>query len=389
MSQFSIPYGKQDIRQEDIDIVVETLQADFLTQGPKIEEFETNFAKYVGAKYAVALSNGTAALHLSCLALGLKAGDRIITSPITFAASANSALYCGAEVHFADIDPETFTISIENVKQLIASKPKGFFSGIIPVDFAGYPVNTEKLQTIAKEHDLWILEDACHAPGGYYIDTKGNEISCGSGAYADLSIFSFHPVKHIASGEGGMVTTNNLELYNKLKILRTHGITKENLKLDFPNAKDQGGWYYEMQELGFNYRLTDIQAALGNSQLSRADDGVKRRNEIALKYQEVFQDYPIEFQKVEKGVYNAHHLFVIKVKERLGLYNHLRENQIFAQIHYIPVHLMPYYKNLGWKPGDFPLAEKYYEHCISLPMYPSLKDEEQDYVIDKVLEFLK
>ncbi|MCI5058028.1 MAG: UDP-4-amino-4,6-dideoxy-N-acetyl-beta-L-altrosamine transaminase [Flavobacteriales bacterium] len=388
MSQYSIPYGRQDIQQADIDSVVETLKSDFLTQGPKIHEFEKNFSEYIGSKYAVAVANGTAALHLSCLALGLKHGERVITSPITFSASANSALYCGAEVFFADINPNTYTLSIESVQKLIANKPKGFFSGIIPVDFAGFPVNTEKLRELAKEHDLWILEDACHAPGAYFTNSNNEKIKSGSGTYADLAIFSFHPVKHIACGEGGMITTNDKKLYEKLNILRTHGITKSELIKNIPNANQQGSWYYEMQALGYNYRLTDIQAALGISQLTRAESGLERRNNIANRYRDAFKDVNIKCQRIIEGVYNAHHLFVIQVQNRLGLYNHLRENGIFAQVHYIPVHLMPYYQDLGWKAGDFPNAENYYEHCISLPMFPTLKDEEQEFVIEKVLEFV-
>ena len=384
-----IPYGRQFIDQDDINAVTEALQSDFLTQGPRIAAFEEAFANYVNAKYAIAVSNGTAALHLSCLALGLGEGDRIITTPITFAASGNCALYCGAEVHFADIDPDTYVIDVASVKSLIESKPKGYFKGIIPVDFTGYPVNLQELRSIAEAHDLWVIEDACHAPGGYFKDDKGNVNSCGNGKFADLAVFSFHPVKHIACGEGGMITTNDEALYKKLQVLRTHGITKNDLHKDFPEAELQGAWYYEMQDLGYNYRITDIQAALGITQLNKADVGIAKRQEIAKKYRTRFaNNAKIKMQADNEGSFNAHHLFVIEVENRLDLYNHLRDSSIFAQIHYIPMHLMPYYKNFGWKEGDFPNAERYYKRCLSLPMYPTLSDEEQNFVIEKVLEFV-
>lgn len=387
-NSFHIPYGKQDITQGDIEAVVETLKADFLTQGPKILEFEKNFASYVGSKYAVALSNGTAALHLGLMALGVKEGDRVITSPITFSASANAALYCGAEVYFADIDADSYVISLTEIEKLLSSHPKGYFKAIVPVDFAGYPVNIEKLRLLAEEYGSAILEDACHAPGAYFIDSNQQKERSGAANYADATIFSFHPVKHIAAGEGGMLTTNNEEIYKSVSTLRTHGITKENMGMDFPNASDQGAWYYEMQELGYNYRITDIQAALANSQLTKADKGIVRRQEIAKKYREAFKDTPIKCQLLDENHFNAHHLFVIEVDQRKELYDDLRKHNIFSQIHYIPVHLLPYYRNLGWKVGDFPNAEKYYEKCISLPMYPTLTEEEQDFVIDKVLTFL-
>ncbi len=253
----AIPYGRQHIEQDDIDAVVSTLRADFLTQGPKVLEFEEKFAAYLGSKYAVAVNNATSGLHLAVLALNLKPGDRVITTPITFAASGNCVRYAEGEVWFADIDSDTYLLSLEKTRQLIESKPSGFFKGIIPVDFAGLPVDMENFRSLANQHDLWIIEDACHAPGGYFKDTNGQKQMCGNGFYADMGIFSFHPVKHIACGEGGMVTTNSEALYNKLSSLRTHGITKENM------AENHGGWFYEMQELGYNYRLTDIQSALG------------------------------------------------------------------------------------------------------------------------------
>lgn len=383
----SIPYGKQYITQEDTDAVVEALYSEFLTQGPRIAEFETNFAKYIGCKYAIAVSNGTAALHIALLALGIKKGDRVITTPITFAASANAILYCEAEVHFADIDSETYVISIDSIRQLLKKYPKGYFKAIIPVDFAGYPVNLEEIKALANEYDLVILEDACHSPGGYFIDSTNTHQNCGNGHFSDAAVFSFHPVKHIASGEGGMVTTNDEALYKKLLLLRTHGITKENMQFDFPEPEKQGLWYYEMQELGYNYRITDIQAALANSQLKRADDGIRKRHQIAEKYRKAFESKAVKMQKCDANYFNAHHLFVIEIENRKGLYDNLRANGIYAQIHYVPVHLMPYYKRFGWKVGDFPNAESYYKYCISLPMYPTLTEEEQNFVIEKVLEF--
>ncbi|MFD1316087.1 UDP-4-amino-4,6-dideoxy-N-acetyl-beta-L-altrosamine transaminase [Namhaeicola litoreus] len=380
MSNKIIPYGRQYIDQQDIDAVVQTLKADYLTQGPKVQEFEEKFSAYVGSKYAVAVNNATSGLHLSVLALGLQPGDRVITTPITFAASANCVRYCLGEVWFADIDPNTYILSLEKTKELIESKPKGFFKGIIPVDFAGLPVNLEAFRVLANEHDLWIIEDACHAPGGFFKDSKGVKQNCGNGNFADIAVFSFHPVKHIACGEGGMVTTNSKKLYNKLALLRTHGITKEKM------AENHGGWYYEMQELGFNYRLTDFQSALGITQLAKNDAGVQKRNEIATIYKNAF-DGILKYQNLPKGTLNAHHLFVIEVEKRKELYDFLKENGIYSQIHYIPVHKLPYYQELGYQEADLKNAENYYGKCISLPMFPSLTKEEQEFVIEKVLEF--
>ncbi|WP_276504464.1 UDP-4-amino-4,6-dideoxy-N-acetyl-beta-L-altrosamine transaminase [Terrimonas pollutisoli] len=389
-----IPYGRQNITEEDIKTVVETLQSDFLTQGPKIAEFEEAFAKYVGSQYAVAVANGTAALHLCALALNVKEGDKVITTPITFAASANCVRYCGGEVIFSDIDPRTYLLDIEKLKNLLQSSPKGTYQGVVPVDFAGRAVDLEAIRALADEYGLWIIEDACHAPGGFFTDSKGNKQFCGNGKFADLAIFSFHPVKHIASGEGGMITTNDEGLYKKLLTLRTHGISRDtNSYANEPafaagtDSNTYPGWYMEMQTLGYNYRLTDFQAALGSSQLKRADKGLKRRREIAAIYEKAFQGK--SFIKGQSGVVEGHayHLYILEVDNRLGLYNYLREHKIFAQIHYIPCHLMPYYKQFGWKEGDMPNAENYYRHCISLPMYPTLTQEEQEFVIDQVIKF--
>ncbi|CAA0149232.1 DegT/DnrJ/EryC1/StrS aminotransferase family protein [Tenacibaculum maritimum] len=378
---FKIPYGRQNIQQDDINAVVETLQNDFLTQGPKVKEFEEKFAAYVGAKYALAVNNATSGLHLAVLAMGLKEGERVITTPITFAASANCIRFLNGEVWFADIDPDTYLLSLEATRKLIESKPKGFFKGIIPVDFAGLPVDLEKFKELAIEHDLWIVEDACHAPGGYFLDSNNNKQYCGNGNFADIGVFSFHPVKHIACGEGGMLTTNSEEIFKKLSLLRTHGITKENM------SENHGGWFYEMQELGFNYRLTDFQSALGITQLKKNKAGVERRNEISNAYKKAFQE-KVKHQYLPNNSYNAHHLFVIEVTNRKELYDFLRNHGIFAQIHYIPVHKLPYYQSIGYDDANLINAENYYSKCISLPMYPSLTNKEQQFVIDKVLEFI-
>lgn len=395
-----IPYGKQHITEEDINAVIDILKSDYLTQGPSIAAFEKKFASYIGSDYAVAVANGTAALHLCAMALGVNEETNVITTPITFVASANCIRYCNGSVFFADIDPETFLLDIVKVEELILSKPAGFFKGIIPVDFAGYPINMEAYRELADKYNLWIIEDACHAPGGYFTDTKGQNQNCGNGNFADLSIFSFHPVKHIATGEGGMITTNSRELYEKLFMYRTHGITRNQDKflnsVEFANGGTDGnsypGWYMEMQELGYNYRLTDIQAALGSTQLTRAHANIKKRHEIALKYDSAFHNHPhIKSPQIEirenNSFSHAYHLYIIIVKDRLGLYNFLRARSIFCQVHYIPTHLMPYYRSLGWKEGDFPEAESYYRSCISLPMYPSITQQEIDFVIKSINEF--
>ena len=393
-----IPYGKQDITKEDIASVSKALQSDYLTQGPLILDFEKKFASYIGSKYAVAVSNGTAALHLSTLALGVQSEDKVITTPITFAASANCVKYCGGEVVFSDIDPDTYLLDYSKVKKLLESHPVGTFKGIICVDFAGRAINLEFFRQLANQYDLWLLEDACHAPGGYFIDSNGIKQNCGNGNFADLAIFSFHPVKHIACGEGGMITTNDPILYQKLLKLRTHGITKS--EEDFQNKEewisdknlDKNNlafplWYMEMQDLGFNYRFTDFQAALGISQLERASIGLKRRHEIASVYNHYFKDK--KYIRGHSGFIDGHayHLYIIEVKNRHALYDFLRTRNIYAQVHYIPIHLMPYYKQFGWKYGDFSVAEQYYNSCLSLPMYPSLTDDEQNYILKTIEEF--
>lgn len=379
-----IPYGRQNITCEDIEAVVETLKSDFLTQGPKILEFEHLFAEYVGSKYAVAVNNATSGLHLASIALNIKPGDKIITTPMTFAASANCIRFCGGEVVFCDINKDSYLLDYEKLLLLLKKSPKGTYKGIIPVDFAGYPLNLEKLREIADDYGMWILEDACHAPGGYFLDSLGEKQYCGNGKFADASVFSFHPVKHIATGEGGMVTTNNKNVYDKLCLYRTHGITKDPDML----LENHGGWYYEMQQLGFNYRLTDFQAALGISQLGRARSGLERRRQIAKRYNEAFSLQPrIKIPFVSEDSYHAFHLYIIQTENRLELYNYLHANKIYVQVHYVPLHFMPYYKQIENIREALPIVENYYEHCLSLPMFPSLTDEEQEYVIETINRF--
>ncbi|MCX6762611.1 MAG: UDP-4-amino-4,6-dideoxy-N-acetyl-beta-L-altrosamine transaminase [Candidatus Moranbacteria bacterium] len=367
-----IPYGRQTIDEEDIKAVVETLESDFLTTGPKIKEFEEKFASYVGAKYAVAVSSGTAALHLACLAADLKHGEELITSPMTFAASANCALYCDAKPVFADIK-ENGLVDESLIEEKINSKTKI----IIPVHYAGLPCKMEKIKETADKHKLIVVEDACHALGAEYRNSK-----IGDCTYSDMAVFSFHPVKHITTGEGGMIATNSEKLYKKLLLLRSHGITKNPDELE---KKEGEPWFYEMQKLGFNYRITDIQCALGISQLEKIEKFVERRKEIAKKYDEVFNNIDgVEIIEQSECCKNSYHLYVIKVKSketRLKLFNYLKENDIFCQVHYIPVYWHPYYQKLGYKRGTCPKAEEFYERIISLPIYPGLKNKDQEKVI--------
>ena len=381
-----LPYGRQHITDADVAAVVASLRGDYLTQGPTVAEFEAKFAAYVGARYAVAVANGTAALHLCALALDVQAGQRVITSPLTFAASANCVRYCGGEVHFADIDPATGLIDLALVRNLLEAHPQGHFTGLIPVDFAGLAVDLEAARRLADEFGLWIIEDSCHSPGGFFVDSQGQEQRCGNGRFADLAIFSFHPVKHIATGEGGMVTTNDEHLYRRLLRLRTHGITRDPAELQ---REPDGGWYMEMQELGYNYRLPDLNCALGLSQLARADAGLARRRQLAARYDAAFAALPGVAVLAPGRPGHAYHLYVIQVADRKGLYDFLKTRQIFAQVHYLPVHRMPYYEGLGWRAGDFPRAEEYYDHCLSIPLFPTLTDEEQDYVVGCVAEFVQ
>ena len=381
----AIPYGRQSITQDDIDAVVEALKHDYLTQGPRIAEFEEKFAAYVGSKYAVANANGTAALHLCALALDVNENTNVITSPITFVASANCIKYCGGNITFADIDAETLTLDINKVRAILEAAPKGTYQGIIPVDLAGYPCDMEAFRALADEYDLWIIEDSCHSPGGWFTDSKGKIQRCGNGNFADLAIFSFHPVKHIASGEGGMITTNNKDLYERLLMLRTHGITKDESKF----TENHGGWYHQMHELGYNYRLTDFQAALGISQLAKADKGMERRQAIAKRYNEAFANTTVQTHEAPEGILNAHHLYIVELNNRKEVFDYLKANNIHAQVHYIPVHTQPYYRSLETEKVVLPIAERYYSRGLSLPMYPTLTAEEQEFVIAKVLEIAK
>jgi perosamine synthetase len=371
-----IPYGRQSINEDDIKAVEEVLKSDFLTTGPKIAEFERKFADYVGAKYAVAVSNGTAALHIACMAAGIGKGDEVITTPITFAASANCALYCGATPVFADIDPVTYNISPESVESHVTERTKA----IIPVHYTGQTCDMDAIHKIADKYNLIVIEDAAHAVGAEY---NGKKI----GSLSDMTEFSFHPVKHITCGEGGIVTTNREDLYEKLKLFRTHGITREEKFLH----KVDGPWYYEQIDLGYNYRITDIQAALGISQLGRIDKFLEKRKKIAAKYDEAFRDFNgIEIPKQAEYSNSAYHLYVIKVDKsiRKALFEYLRANNIGVNVHYIPVYTFPYYREHGYGNVKCENAEKLYESIISIPIYYDLSDEEQDYVIDKIKEFM-
>ncbi|RAO96709.1 hypothetical protein M388_13105 [Mesotoga sp. Brook.08.YT.4.2.5.4.] len=376
----NIPYGRQWIDEDDISAVAKVLQSDWLTQGPDIEEFEKEIAEYVGAKYAVAFSSGTSALHGAMFAAGIGPGDEIITSPITFVATSNSAIYLGARPRFVDIDLKTYCIDTAKIEEAITPNTKV----IAPVDLAGYPVNIETIMGIARRHNVVVVEDSAHALGA-----KRNGKMVGTGA--DMSLFSFHPVKHITTGEGGAITTDNEEFYKKMKIFVTHGITKDPALLQ----RNDGPWYYEMQELGFNYRLTDFQCALGLSQLKKIEGFLDRRNEIASMYNEAFKDIeglvmpPKPEQYSSRHAYHLYPILVTKT-DRKEAYIKLREMGIFAQVHYIPVHLQPYYRNnYGFKKGDYPNAEYYYEHELSIPMYPKMKNEEVNYVIQSIKSLTK
>jgi UDP-4-amino-4,6-dideoxy-N-acetyl-beta-L-altrosamine transaminase len=384
--QLPIPYGHQNITDEDIEAVNRVLRSDYLTCGPAIPQFEKDFANYIGVTYTAAVCNATAALHLSALALGVKSGDNVICTPMTFASSANCIRFCGGNVKFVDIDKDTYLLDINKLKEVLKASPKGSYKGMVLVDFAGYPHNMEEFRKVADEYGMWILEDACHAPGGYFIDSNGSKQYCGNCHYADIAVFSFHPVKHITTGEGGMVTTNRKDLYDKVSSYRTHGITHDSEKL----IRHDGGWYYEMQELGYNYRITDFQAALGSSQLKRAVHNVEIRHQIADRYDGAFRNINgLKTPFIAENIYHAYHLYTIQVANRKGLYDFLRKNQIFAQVLYYPLNLMPYYLRLGNNEGDLPIVENYYKHCISLPMYPTLTIEQQDYIISKVIEFVR
>lgn len=386
MIDHPIPYGHQHINDDDVQAVVAALKSDYMTQGPLIGQFESAFASYLGCQYACMVSNGTAALHLCAMALDIKPGDKVITTPITFVASANGFRYQGADIVFCDIDPETFLLDLDKLEAILKASPKGTYKAVVPVDFAGYPIDEERLRSLADEYGFSIVVDACHAPGGKFTDSKGDVQMVGNCAYADLTVFSFHPVKHIATGEGGAVTTNRKDLYDKVALFRTHGITKDPALLE----KNDGGWYYEMQELGYNYRITEMQAALGISQLKRLDWSIARRNEIARTYDEAFKGTAVKTPFRAEGLVHAFHLYIIQVpaEKRKGLYDYLRANNVYSQVLYIPAHLMPYYRQFGWKKGDMPVAEDYYSKCLALPMFPTLTEEEQEWIIEKVKEYM-
>lgn len=385
MVQLPISYGHQYISDEDINAVVNVLKGDYLTCGPAIPEFEKAFAEYVHAKYAVAVSNATCALHLAANALGVKPGDNVICTPLTFASSANCIRFCGGNVKFVDIDPKTYLLDINKLRETLEASPKGTYKGMMLVDFAGYPFKMDEYRKLADKYGMWIIEDACHAPGAYYTDANGKKQFTGNCTYADVAVFSFHPVKHITTGEGGMVVTNREDIFKFASLFRTHGITHETSEME----KVDGPWYYEMLELGWNYRITDFQAALGTSQLKRARHNVELRRELVKRYNEAFKDISsIKTPYEAEDVYHAYHLYIIQFDDRKGLYTFLRENKIFAQVLYYPLNLMPYYKQFGNKKGDLPVVEDYYAHCLALPMFPTLTYEQQDYIIKKVKEFI-
>ncbi|KAI9135246.1 UDP-4-amino-4,6-dideoxy-N-acetyl-beta-L-altrosamine transaminase [Acaryochloris sp. CCMEE 5410] len=381
MSNF-IPYGRQDINQADIDAVIDVLTSDYITQGPAIERFEELVANYCGSRYAVAVSSATAALHISCLALGLSEGDVIWTSPNTFVASANCGLYCGASVDFVDIDPTLYNLSVQQLEnKLSAAAQLGKLPKvIIPVHFAGQSCQMEIISSLARQYDIKILEDASHAIGARYCDK-----AVGSCQYSDLTVFSFHPVKIITSGEGGMVLTNNTDLFEKLTRLRTHGITRNPRLM---REISEGPWYYQQLELGYNYRMTDIQAALGASQMDRLETFVDRRRFLARRYNQLLSHLPIQLPLQHKDCESSWHLYVIRLrlpelsKTHRQIFEELRRANIGVNLHYIPVHTQPYYTDLGFQRGDFPEAEKYYSEAISIPLHYGLTLEQQDYIVD-------
>ena len=382
-----IPYGRQDISQADIDAIVEVLRSDYLTQGPVVPGFEKAVVQYCGAEHAVAVNSATSSLHIACLALGLGPGDWLWTSPNTFVASANAALYCGARVDFVDIDPRTYNMSSDHLKeQLEQAEKEGRLPKIVmPVHFAGQSCDMSAIHALSQQYGFKIIEDASHAIGASYSNIK-----VGSCTHSHITVFSFHPVKIITSGEGGMAMTNDIELANRMRRLRTHGITNEK-ELMHPRSENEI-WNYQQIQLGFNYRMTDIQAALGLSQLQRLDEFVSRRHEIAERYNAELKSLPITMPYQASVAYSSYHLYPIRVSEAKSgktqrqVYDSLWQNGIAANLHYIPVHRQPYYENLGFKAGDFPESEKFHREVISLPIYPKLLDAQQADVINILKE---
>ncbi|MCM1398912.1 MAG: UDP-4-amino-4,6-dideoxy-N-acetyl-beta-L-altrosamine transaminase [Clostridium sp.] len=372
-----IPYGRQSIDENDIQAVVEVLRSDYLTTGPKVGEFEKRVADYVGAKYAVAVNSGTAALHIACLAAGIKEGDEVITSPITFAASSNCVLYCGGTPVFADIDECTYNISPAEIEKAITGRTKA----IIPVHYTGQPCDMDAIMDIAGKHNLLVIEDAAHALGASY---KGRKV----GSMADMTCFSFHPVKPITTGEGGMVVTNNEELYKRLILFRSHGITRDEAMM----TEQQGDWYYQQLELGYNYRITDISCALGLSQMDKLDGFLEKRKAIANRYHEAFKDVDeIKIPMQLSGCESGWHLYMIQVKAdcRKKIFDSLRTSGIGVNVHYIPVYKHPYYQRNGYADVCCKNGEAFYQRAISLPIFPLLTVWQQDYVIEQVLRLVK
>ncbi len=383
-----IPYSHQEISQVDIDAVIKVLKSDFLTQGLMVPKFESAVAEYTGAKHGVAVNSGTSALHIACLSLDLGAGDILWTSPISFVASANCGRYCGADVDFVDINPDTWNIDIFALKDKLvqARKEKRLPKVVVPVHFAGQPPEQEKIWELAQEFGFRILEDACHAIGA---SRKGERV--GSCRWSDITVFSFHPVKIITTGEGGMAMTNDEELAWRMGILRSHGISREPERM---TKKHEGPWYYEQLELGMNYRMTDIQAALGISQLSRIDYFIEQRNLLAKKYNESLIGLPLKLTTVLPDNRSAFHLYVIRLMtEKVScshreIFESFREEGIGVNLHYMPIHLQPYYKKMGFRNNLFMEAEKYAKEAITLPMYPDLTDEQHSFVINKIKEHI-
>lgn len=376
-----IPYATQWIDDDDIKAVGEALRSSNLTQGPLVEEFENKIAQYCGTNYAVAVNSGTSALHLACRAAGIGQDDEVLTTANTFVASANCILYCGGKPVFADIQSDTANIDCNEIRKKITKKTRA----IIPVHFAGHPCDMVAIGWLAKEHGLMVIEDAAHALGAKYKvpnDGSSDWTKVGSCKHSDMTILSFHPVKHITTGEGGMVLTNDPDLYKKLVFFRSHGITRNPKHM----KKIHGIWYYEMHELGYNYRLTDIQSALGISQLAKIEEFVQKRRQIAEKYDQAFSGIKgIELLKEQNNSFSSRHLYIIQVENRDLVFNWLREEaNILVNVHYLPVYLHPYYAKMGYLPGQCPLAEKYYSRAISIPMYPKLLDREVEFVINRV-----